>query len=472
MDTETAYNAALDYIYSFVDYSLSRNFRYAPEKFDLGRMRQFMEALGNPQQAYPSIHIAGTKGKGSVAAMCASVLQAQGYRVGMYTSPHLHDFAERILLGGQPIPHADLAALVEEIKPVVASIPNLTTFEITTALAFLYYARQKVEAAVIEVGLGGRLDATNVIVPVVSVITSLSFDHMNVLGNTLAAIAGEKAGIIKEGIPVVLAPQREEARLVVARVAAEKHAPLIELGKDYFYADVSHSLEGQTIQVWPAADQPLVDAYIDSGGLQDWEPLRLNIPLLGYHQVQNAATAYVALQRFRENALPIGDAAIREGFARVFWPGRFEILQRYPPVVIDSAHNRDSALRLRLALDDYFPECKAVMVFGASEDKDVKGMFDELLPRIQQVVATRSIHPRAMDPELIVELAHQHGRPAKIIDEISAALEEAIRLAGGEELVLITGSLFVAAGAREAWYARNGWSRVWSESKTLIGSKK
>ena len=249
MDTETAYNAALDYIYSFVDYSLSRNFRYAPEKFDLGRMRLFMEALGQPQQSYPSIHIAGTKGKGSVAAMCASVLRAQGYRVGMYTSPHLHDFAERILLDGQPIPHADLAALVDEIKPVVASIPNLTTFEITTALAFLYYARKKVEAAVIEVGLGGRLDATNVIVPVVSTITSLSFDHMNVLGDTLAAIAGEKAGIIKEGVPVVLAPQREEARLVVARVATEKHAPLIQLGKDYFYADVSHSLESQTVQV-------------------------------------------------------------------------------------------------------------------------------------------------------------------------------------------------------------------------------
>jgi dihydrofolate synthase/folylpolyglutamate synthase len=472
MDTETAYNAALDYIYSFVDYSLSRNFRYAPEKFDLGRMRLFMEALGHPQQSYPSIHIAGTKGKGSVAAMCASVLRAQGYRVGMYTSPHLHDFSERILLDGQPIPHADLVTLVDEIKPVVASIPNLTTFEITTALAFLYYGRQKVDAAIIEVGLGGRLDATNVVIPAVSVITSLSYDHMNVLGNTLAEIAGEKAGIIKDSIPVVLSPQREEARLVVERVAGERHAPLIQLGQDYFYADVAHSLESQTIQVWPAAEQHLVDEYIDSGGLQEWEPLRLNIPLLGYHQVENAATAYVALQVFCNSALPVSDSAIRDGFAHVYWPGRFEILQRYPPVVVDSAHNRDSALRLRLALDDYFPGYQVVMVFGASEDKDVKGMFDELIPRVQHIVATRSIHPRAMDPELLVELAHQHGRPAKIILDIPAALEEAIKLSSGEALVLITGSLFVAAGAREAWYARNGLSQIWSESRPLVGSKK
>jgi dihydrofolate synthase/folylpolyglutamate synthase len=255
-------------------------------------------------------------------------------------------------------------------------------------------------------------------------------------------------------------------------VAAERHAPFTQLGKDYFYADVSHSLESQTIQVWPAADQHLVDEYIDSGGLQEWEPLRLNIPLLGYHQVENAATAYVALQVFHDHALPVSDGAIRDGFARVFWPGRIEILQRYPPVVIDSAHNRDSALRLRLALDDYFPGYPVVMMFGASEDKDVKGMFDELLPRVHQVVATRSIHPRAMDPELLVELAHQHGRPAKIIDEIPTALEEAIRLASGEVLVLVTGSLFVAAGAREAWYARNGLSQVWLENKPIMGSKK
>ena len=211
MDSDQIYQDTLDYLYSFIDYSLQKTFRYSPEKFDLGRMRDFMAALGNPQNGYKILHVAGTKGKGSVSALCASALKESGARVGMYTSPHLQDYAERIQVDGNPIPHHDLVTLVEEIKPYISASPEITTFEITTALAFLYFARCKVSAAVMEVGLGGRLDATNVCTPEVTVITSISYDHTDLLGETLAEIAGEKGGIIKPNVPVVISPQEEEA---------------------------------------------------------------------------------------------------------------------------------------------------------------------------------------------------------------------------------------------------------------------
>jgi dihydrofolate synthase/folylpolyglutamate synthase len=190
MEIEPQYQDTLDYLYSYIDYSLKKSFRYSPDKFDLGRMRDFMAALGNPEREYKILHVAGTKGKGSVSALCASAIQASGARVGLYTSPHLQDYAERIQVDGVSIPHADLVALVEEIKPLVAASPAITTFEITTALAFLYFARCKVDTAVLEVGLGGRLDATNVCTPAVTVITSISYDHTDLLGETLAEIAG------------------------------------------------------------------------------------------------------------------------------------------------------------------------------------------------------------------------------------------------------------------------------------------
>ena len=495
-DLETLYQQTLEYLYSFVDFSLKHSVDIKPEQFDLGRMQALAAALGNPQAQFRSIHVAGTKGKGSVSALCASALRAQGYRVGLYTSPHLDDYAERIQINGQLIPHAELVALVEELKPHIAAIPRLTTFEITTALAFLYFARQRCDAALIEVGLGGRLDATNVITPQVAVITSLSYDHMFLLGNTLAEIAGEKAGIIKEGVPVVLSPQVEEARLVVEQVARQRGAPLIQIGGapavevagkrinngladggvppavgvppaaevDYQFAPLEHSLAGQTFQVWPAAGQPVT----------------LSIPLLGTHQVVNAVTAYAALRAFAQSGLqinktssanplpirfpvfaqaglPVSEEAIRSGFASVQWPGRFEVLRQSPPVVVDCAHNRDSALKLRQALDDYFPGYPVVMVFGASEDKDVQGMFAELMAaksqpgRVQQLIAVKSFHPRAMPPENIVALAQSFNCPAQIILDVADGFEEALRLAGEQALVLVTGSIFVVAGARLAW---------------------
>lgn len=452
MEVETAYQKTLDYLYSFVDYSLTRSFQFTPEKFDLSRMYALLERLGNPHLQYPVIHIAGTKGKGSVSALCASGLLAAGYRVGLYTSPHLQDYAERIQVNGVSIAHESMIDLVDEMRPHVDAISKLTTFEITTAIAFLHFARQSVNAAVIEVGLGGRLDATNVVDPLVSVITTLSYDHMAILGNTLTAIANEKAGIIKPGKPVVSSQQKDEALTVIVKVALENHAPLSLVGRDILFSPVAHSLDGQSLIVWTDSEQKYATEYIESGNVTGWEPLRLYLPLLGYHQVENAATAFAALKTARENGLAISDEEIAHGFQNVSWPGRFEVLRRAPAVVVDSAHNPDSALKLRLALEDYFHGLPIILVFGASEDKDVRGMFRELLPRIRRVIATQSTHPRAMEAEKIVEMAHQFGVPAQAVLPVEAALLSALDLAGDESVVVATGSLFIAAAVRHAWF--------------------
>lgn len=440
---------SLDYLYSFVDYSLTRQLRYSPEKFNLNRMRELMQLMGDPHTNYPVVHIAGTKGKGSTAAMIASILRSAGFKTGFYTSPHLQDFNERIQVNGAPISNEKLVHLVEWIKPLVEQVPEITTFEITTALAFKEFFDNQVDIAVIEVGLGGRLDATNVVDPLVSVITSLSFDHMNVLGDSISQIAAEKGGIIKDHKPVVLAPQWPEAKRVIEAIAAERHSSLTMVGRDYFYGEHSRSLVGQTFFLWSKEDQELVNEFVASGGRIDWEPDHFSIPLLGMHQVENAATAFATIQVMREKGFKIPREAIVIGFKEVFWPGRFELIRRNPLIIIDSAHNQDSALRLRLAMDDYLNGKPIVMLFGSSEDKDVRGMFTHLLPRVKVLVATRSTHPRAMEPEILVELANQFGKRSITTQSVEDGISQAVKLAGRDAVVLVTGSIFVVAAVRE-----------------------
>ena len=435
---EDAYKDALDYLYSFVDFSMHKAVTYSPARFRLERMQALVVSLGNPQLAYPIIHVAGTKGKGSVCILCASALHEAGYNVGLYTSPHLDDYAERIQIDGEFIPHGELAELVAEIKPYVAAIPELTTFEITTALAFMYFAKQKVDAAVIEVGLGGRLDATNVVDPKVSVITSISFDHTLLLGNTLTQIAGEKAGIIKPGVPVIASPQEEEARLVIEHVTHERASTLIQVGREVLYEKITHSLEGQTFRVWSPAGNPNNKAI-------------LFIPLLGTHQMVNAATAYATLEIFNKQGLITSKEAIKRGFAKAFWPGRFEIVQNSPPVILDCAHNRDSARKLRLTLNEYYPDMQVILVFGASEDKDIQGMFIELMPLVKDLIAVKSFHPRAIEPDKLVEMAQIFGLPSHCVEHVPEAMEEALQLVGKDGMVLVTGSIFVVAESRKYW---------------------
>ncbi|MGB8981528.1 MAG: folylpolyglutamate synthase/dihydrofolate synthase family protein, partial [Anaerolineales bacterium] len=405
-DTETAYNQALDYLYSFVDYSLKHSSELAKAEFNLGRMFALLEELGEPQARYPIIHVAGTKGKGSVSALCAWGLQAQGYKVGLYTSPHLLDYVERIQVNGEPISHDQLVELVEQVRPAVARIPKLTTFEITTAIGFLAFARNNVDAAVIEVGLGGRLDATNVVMPKVAVITSLSYDHMAVLGDTLSKIAGEKAGIIKRGVPVVSAPQSAEALEVLERVAKERGSPFLLVGKDVQFRRLNSSLDGQKL--------------VMSG---QHSAVSLTIPLLGSHQVENAAIAYMAL---KTSGIPISDEAIQKGFSQVKWRARFEVVRRNPPVILDSAHNQDSFVKLRNTLDEYFPGKMVTLIFGASEDKNIPGMFAEMKAKIRRLIVTRADHPRALEPEKIIGLADQAGLESEAVSPVESALRRAL----------------------------------------------
>jgi dihydrofolate synthase / folylpolyglutamate synthase len=449
IDTETQYNQALDYLYSFVDYSLKHISELAKAEFNLDRMFALMEELGNPQKKYPIIHVAGTKGKGSVAGLCAAGLKAAGHKTGLYTSPHLWDYAERIQINGEPISHEGLIELVEEVKPAVAKIPKLTTFEITTALGFLAFAKNDVNAAVIEVGLGGRLDATNIVMPKVSVITSLSYDHMAVLGNTLAEIAGEKAGIIKPGVPVVSAPQPQEALEVLERIAKEKNSPFILVGNDVKFERLSSSLDGQSLRL--SSFDPSTSSGRRIPLSTQPHTIELTLPLLGSHQIENAAIAYTALQT---SGIPISEEATQKGFSQVKWPARFEILRREPPVVIDSAHNRDSALRLRQTLDEYFPEVPVILIFCALEDKDITGILEELKPRLERVVATRADHPRAPSAEWMAEQVKKVAIPVEAVTPVAAALEHALELAGTQKLVLSAGSVAFAGEVSTAWRKR------------------
>ncbi len=437
MNIEKRYQSALDYLYSYIDNSLTHQRNPSLDNFDLTLMDTLMDSLGNPQNDYPTIHVAGSKGKGSVSAFCATALEMEGYQVGLYTSPHLRDFEERIQINWHAILKEDFVSYIDYLKPYVEAIPGLNTFEIATALGFLYFSRKNVDIAVIEVGLGGRLDATNVIVPRVSIITALYLEHTHILGNTLTQIAKEKAGIIKTGVPVVVSPQREEACRMISSIAKQRNAPVIQIGVDYVSECLESSLERQSFRIQ---------------SVKTGEKTPLDIGLLGKHQVENASSAFAALKMLPLRGIPLSDESIRSGFSRTSWPARFEILRKEPPVVVDSAHNPDSARKLRQTLEEYFPGRPVVLVFGVSEDKNVTGMIQELLFGTKLFICSKSTHPRAMDSKALMELVKPFGCPSKAIDHVGDALEYAIQVAGQESVVAVTGSIFVAATARIAWY--------------------
>lgn len=444
------YQATLDYLYSLTDYEKERPVRYDPDTFDLSRVRRVLARLGEPHRRFPTLHIAGTKGKGSVAAMCASVLQAAGLRSGLYTSPHLHSFRERIQVDGEMIPADVLVTLVQEYRPIFDEEPELTTFEVITVLAFAYLAQRQVDCAVIEVGLGGRLDATNVITPQVAVITSLSLDHTYWLGDTLADVAREKAGIVKPGVPTICEPQQASALAVIQQICAERESPLTLVGRDWVWQRQAFSLDNQSFDLRRTPEASSLDgAY--------------TIPLLGRYQVTNAVTAIAALDLLR---LPAGLAArcggmrvrphhVRRGLAEVRWPGRFEILRREPSVVVDCAHNSDSLARLVAALEEWFgPNQNWTFILGVSNDKDVPGMLRALAPRAGCLLTTQSRHARAMPSARVMELASEVLPLVEQTDDVGAALLLALGRESGP--ICITGSIFVVAEAREAWALYTG----------------
>jgi len=435
MHEEDAYLATLLELFGRANFEMRRP--RAPEAFRLEPIRRLLEELGNPHRRYAVIHIAGTKGKGSTAAMAEAILRAAGYRTGLYTSPHLHTMRERIRIGGELIPPSTVVELFGRLRPAIEADPDLTVFDILTAMGFLAFAEAGVEIAVVEVGLGGRLDSTNVVSPAVCLITALSMDHTEILGPTLAHIAFEKAGILKPGVPAVTAPQAEEAMAVLRQVAAERGAPLWTLeGWRYGPKDIAPT--GQR-------------GEIHSPDGSHWS---IRLPLLGRHQWENAALAVAAVGQLRERGWMIPDEAIREGLERVRWPGRFEVLQEEPPLVLDGAHNDASATRLAETVAEVFPGRRWQLVFGISADKDPRAILAPLQPLIEGIWLTRSRHPRAADPQRLAEAAQALGLPGRIRREVAHALEDALAEGGP---VLVTGSLFVVAEAREAWAA---WGRM------------
>ncbi len=360
---ERAYQEALDLLYSTINFEEKVIDRYQASKIDTNRTRLLLQLLNDPHSDFPSIHIAGTKGKGSAAVMCAAVLRASGLRVGLYTSPHLRDFRERIRIltvddAEGWIGKADFVALMDQVQDHLAVLPDLTWFEIVTAVAFRHFADQEVDVAVVEVGLGGRLDTTNVLTPLVSVITSLSLDHTALLGDTLAQIAAEKGGIIKPDVPVVSAPQADEAMAVLKDIAFKRSAPLTIVGQDWLYQGRSRRL-----QITHAPDGALVPA-----------PISFDLALAGDHQLENAAVALAALDTVKRIFPAITLAAVREGLATVKWDGRLQLVHEapdQPSLLIDSAHNKDSAQKLAAALAAEYTYRNLWFIFGAPQDKDI-----------------------------------------------------------------------------------------------------
>ena len=420
--------------------------------FGLQRMRKLLAAVGNPHVGLPVVHVAGTKGKGSTVAMLAAILDEAGQRTGRYMSPHIHALEERICVGGRPISAADLVAASRIVHPAVETLDAAaarrqsrgpTWFEIVTALAFVHFMRSRVDIAVLETGLGGRLDATNVVRPLVSVITSISLDHIELLGRTVAKIAGEKAGIIKRGRPVVSGAEQPAARRVIAAVAGRRRARLVQLGRDF------------TCRHEPAAD-PLSPGHVvvyppTRSGPGD--PLRFPLAMPGRHQATNAALATVAAMTLDAAGHNVPPEAISRGLARAHLPARIEVLARRPLVVVDAAHNVASVESLVETVAPVLASLEPrVLLFAAARDKQLPEMLAAVRGRFDHVLVTRyASNQRAATIPTLLDACRQAGLPTpRVADSPAAGLTLARRLAGRGGVVVIAGSFFLAAEVREA----------------------
>jgi dihydrofolate synthase/folylpolyglutamate synthase len=456
--SQIAEAAALAFLTCRIDYERSLAVPYGKRDFRLDRMHDLLARLGNPQDALKIVHLAGTKGKGSTAAMIAAVLTAAGYRTGLYSSPHLDRVEERLAIDGLACPPAELVDLVEVVRPVIEAMDaesegdplgptRPTYFETVTALALLHFARQRVDAAVLEVGMGGRLDSTNVCRPIVTVITSISFDHTQQLGNTLAAIAGEKAGIIKPGVPLVSGVLPEEPRAVILAAARAADCRVIELEQDFSYAyHPPQHLERQPGK----AGVDFIDHHDPAGSFTG-----LQLSLIGRHQAANAALALATLAELRRAGYQLPESAVRRGLSQVSWPARVEVLRRSPTIVLDAAHNVASVQALVQVLQESFSANRRLLVFATTRDKNLPGMLERLLPAFDEVIFTRYwSNPRGVSPEELDVLAAEISPIPRTVCADSASAWAAVQArVTSEHLVCIAGSFFIAAEMRAAMRA-------------------
>jgi dihydrofolate synthase/folylpolyglutamate synthase len=454
------HEAALQFLNGRINYERVPVAPYQARELKLERMRQLMARLGDAQRQLPIVHVAGTKGKGSTAAMIGAVLSAAGYRTGTFTSPHLDRIEERIAVDGQPCSPDELTGLVRLVAPVVEAMDGAagagdwaeigpTYFEIITAMALLHFARRGVDAAVLEVGLGGRLDATNICRAQVSAITSIGLDHTVQLGNTLQSIAREKAGIVKPGVPVVSGVTESGPRDVIRQICRERGAVLRELGVDFdFQYDPPRRL-----QLGPARGQL---AFRGRGARRRSNYTGLSLGLLGRHQAANAAVALAVLGELQEMGWQIPEDAIRAGLAGAVCPARVELLAQRPAIVLDSAHNLSSVNALVRSLKESFSVRRRLLVFGATKGKDVRGMVGRLLEQFDEAVFTQYLsNPRAVPAEELAAVAAElTGARHRVCLDPASAWGEVRSLAAADDLICVTGSFFIAAEMRRHIGAR------------------
>ena len=442
--THNSYAKSLRYLASLNDFERLRIVRYNSQNFDLDRMRSLLKKLGNPQDQFKSVHIAGTKGKGSTCAMIASMLQACGYKVGLYTSPHLIDVRERITINGEMIHQSDFARIVKLAEPIVERMkPRATYFDVLTAVAFKYFAEHKVDIAIIETGLGGRLDSTNVIKPEVTGITSISKDHMAQLGSTIAKIAEEKGGIFKAGIPAISVQQDPDADAVLKRVA-EKNGTVLEVtgqSIEFSYRFESSRMQGPHNRVCLTTANSKFE--------------HLAVPLLGEHQAINCGLALSVIDRLKGRGFNISDAKAMEGLAKTSVPGRMEMLSQTPRVVCDAAHNAASLDAMLRAIGQHIPYDSMVIIFGCCGDKDVAGMLERIAGGADKVIFTRVNNIRSADPsELAARYVELYGKMAQVAPTLEEALAIANRAVTKEDLITITGSFYLVGEAKKHFAAK------------------
>lgn len=433
MPIEMSYDESIDYLNQFVNYEIRSQPAYDTRHFDLADFDRFLHTLGTPHRAFPSILIAGSKGKGSTAAMIASMLSHAGWRTGLFTSPHLVTIRERVQIDRQLISQSTFAALISELRDHLertrsAPARNFRTFfELLTALAFLYFARQQVDIAVVEVGLGGRLDSTNVLSPEVAVMTPIGFEHTHILGNTLSAIATEKAGIIKSPTTVVMAPQAAEVVEVVEKKCRQHNATLHLATRDFAASCLQVTDSGNRFDFQgPGFDMKNVD-----------------IPLIGQHQVVNATVALAAVGVLQQRGWHFDEHRLRQGLAAVLWPGRLEVIDRAPYVILDAAHTIESARCLAAALATLFRYQRLYLILGFARDKKIQDIVKILAPMAHTIIATGFSNPRAFDPDQLAAILQPHGNQIHVAPNPAAALALARSRAAAEDLICLTGSLIL-----------------------------
>jgi len=419
---QDAYQQSLDYLYSLEKFGMI---------FGLTQVERILNAIGNPHREIQAIHIGGTNGKGSTAAMMGSILQKEGYRVGVYTSPHLIRFTERIKVNGKEIEEEEVAALAEWMKKEIEAAgitPPFTFFDFTTAMALYYFKQKLVDLAVLEVGLGGRLDSTNVVDPLISIITNIAKDHEEYLGKSILKIAGEKTGIIKKGRPLITAATQPQVLRLFSKICKENGSPYFRVGKEFRYVraeDGDFDYEGLNRKLWS-----------------------IHLNLRGFHQVINATTALGAMEVLEDLGYRVSTDAMVDGLKEVDWPGRLEMVSFSPRVILDGAHNPAGALVLKESLGKEFQYQHLVLLIGIMKDKDIQSMLDLLAPLADHIILTKPHTDRAAPPALLKKALGQNGKKAEIAEDLKQAVERGLSLAQKEDLLCITGSLYTVGEAR------------------------